>query len=42
MQQLLLYVEIKSFLLLVFNIFKKDALLNFIHGEEEGTLVTLN
>ena len=26
----------------VLSLFKKNALLNFIHGEEEGTLVTLN
>ena len=24
------------------SLFKKNALLDFIHGEEEGTLVTLN
>jgi len=26
----------------VLSLFKKNALLNFIYGEEEGTLVTLN
>ncbi|QZP17927.1 UMP kinase [Methylophilales bacterium] len=26
----------------VLSLFKKNALLNFIHGEEEGTLVTIN
>ena len=26
----------------VLSLFKKNALMNFIHGEEEGTLVTLN
>ena len=28
--------------IVVLSLFKKNALLDFIHGEEEGTLVTLN